>query len=318
MFSFEIDNTTASMSGTNSIRSLEEEYSCDIHESESLRRISEAMKDGKWDVVAKTVLSTPKVTTEPTTFTLFKQGTQGFLLHALLTYRDVPLEVLEAVLNANPAALTAIDSKHKTLPLHVGLYTDVPHSIIAALCTSLPSSSSSSYYNTQDAEGNTPLHVATFMSCPETVIGLIEASPTEVTHTANNKLQLPLHFACSRQDANKEVIERLLKEFPESIKSKNWQQRLALHVACCWRVDRAIIELLIKAYPKATRSMDAKHFRPYDLARFTDQPDVEEIEAFVKQAFLKNATLLDHASIALDHCRHSNKTRKIACARLVE
>eukprot|EP00549_Striatella_unipunctata_P019945 CAMPEP_0118693458 /NCGR_PEP_ID=MMETSP0800-20121206/11924_1 /TAXON_ID=210618 ORGANISM="Striatella unipunctata, Strain CCMP2910" /NCGR_SAMPLE_ID=MMETSP0800 /ASSEMBLY_ACC=CAM_ASM_000638 /LENGTH=346 /DNA_ID=CAMNT_0006591705 /DNA_START=77 /DNA_END=1117 /DNA_ORIENTATION=- len=224
-----------------------------------------AVLKGDWDFVSRVLTLAPRVAKQRVTFHLFKEKTQASLLHAIVSYSDAPVALVEKAIHANPFAITSTDTKHQCLPIHIALYNKAPKAVVDAILNA----TTHAFNNTnQDRDGNTPLHVACFVASSETALKLIQKDPTSV-FKCNEKKQLPLHMACSRSDPSKQVVDKLIEIHPKAVEAKNWQNRYPLHVACVWKGDVGIVEELTRLYPRALRELDNTKRSPYDLATAT-------------------------------------------------
>ncbi|KAL7488281.1 hypothetical protein ACHAW6_013853 [Cyclotella cf. meneghiniana] len=92
---------------------------------------------------------------------------------------------------------------------------------------------------------------------------------------------LPIHQACALRPP-KEVVENLIKCYPEGLKLKDEQfHRLPLHIACLTSAPAHVMEVLIRYYPDGSRCKDSIGRLPIHYACAHDVPE-EVIEMLLR------------------------------------
>jgi len=113
--------------------------------------------------------------------------------------------------------------------------------------------------------GNLPLHNAcSFQPTRDVVDVLLKAYPQGITH-ANSVGNLPIHQACMWQ-ASGEVIELLLSRYADACSIRNQYGSLPLHMAASNQASANVIEFLINAYSDALHLQNDDGMTPLDLA----------------------------------------------------
>ncbi len=113
--------------------------------------------------------------------------------------------------------------------------------------------------------GNLPLHAAcSFQAGQDVVEALLRAYPQGASQP-NGVGNLPLHQAAMWQ-ASAETVEALLLHYPEGATSRNKYGSLALHMAASNRASGDVVRLLIEAYPDALHLQNDDGMTPLDLA----------------------------------------------------
>jgi len=102
-------------------------------------------------------------------------------------------------------------------------------------------------------EGNTNLHVACLLHHPSKTIFQHLKRDNNLAKIKNRANETPLHYAAmDRKGANQDVVDLLLKIYPEAVKLPNIQKSLPVHLACMAGAPSSyIIENFLKIYPGA-------------------------------------------------------------------
>lgn len=181
----------------------------------------------------------------------------------LVCQHGAPLVAVHAVLQAYPQASSARSRVDGRMPLHMACARNASHEVILYLIQQNPQA-----IDQQDSLGFTPLHLVcgpdgqadvldAFLSHPQGIHAL-EKQTYETGH-------LPLHLAC-RRGASHFLVERLVQACPEGCKMLDKDQKwLALHYACA-RLNRAVVEILIKAFPGSVLVRDPCGRLPFHIA----------------------------------------------------
>lgn len=77
--------------------------------------------------------------------------------------------------------------------------------------------------------------------------------------------RVPLHIACLT-NASVDVVECLLRYYPEGARCKDSIGRLPIHYACAHDVEEEIIEMLIRAFPASAGCSDNNGWLPLHVA----------------------------------------------------
>ena len=117
-----------------------------------------------------------------------------------------------------------------------------------------------------DSEGNLPIHLASSLG-DEAVVKILGSLSPKSTGMMNKKLQTPLHMACNRYTVSAEMVAMLLKYNPQAAMHQDWQGQLPLHKAITWKANVQVIELLLNAFPEASRTYDIHASTPYTISR---------------------------------------------------
>jgi ankyrin repeat protein len=129
-----------------------------------------------------------------------------------------------------------------------------PEDVVLKLLTAFPAAAS-----TPNANGDLPLHLAVRARMPLPILERILADFVAAMRHRNVAGDLPLHAAV-KQDPEQyrcefEVIEWLVKRYPEAASSVDGEQELPLHVAARTGALPATINLLLQQCPAAWREV---------------------------------------------------------------
>ncbi len=171
----------------------------------------------------------------------------GNLLHLVCQYSTQNSFKILKFLKSQGAKLDSCDG-HQKLPLH---YASSASLELVKLCGSL------SNVNSQDCDGNTPLHIACSHGKSEIIHYLI--TEMQCCISIQNKIgESPLHKACS-SSLDKESMELLLSKKHKFVTDHNCNY--ALHVLCKYFSDAKVdcIRLLVKALCRAKQTSTVSH-----------------------------------------------------------
>lgn len=113
--------------------------------------------------------------------------------------------------------------------------------------------------------GNLPLHAAcSFQASQDVVDALLKAYPQGASQP-NGVGNLPLHQAAMWQ-APVDTVELLLVHHPEGATCRNQYGSLPLHMAASNQASVDVVKLLIEAYPDALHLQNDDGMTPLDLA----------------------------------------------------
>jgi hypothetical protein len=133
-------------------------------------------------------------------------------LHVACKY-NAPVEVIEALIEANEKAVSQMDSSYQRLPLHVAVMNQCSSRVVGTL---LAAGRHQKTAKVQDASG-----------------------------------RLPIHYACKNRVTGEGSLRRLLKAYPESALVSDDQGFLPLHVACRTGMPMVMIRMLLLVAPES-------------------------------------------------------------------
>jgi ankyrin repeat protein len=119
-----------------------------------------------------------------------------------------------------------------------------------------------------------PLHSACARDPPSQVIeALLKAYP-EGVQCPDNQGMVPLHYACSNQ-ASRDVVRRLLVAYSPAAQIPDPRGMLPLHYLACWGPSTIrVLDMLVVAYRDALHRQDQEGKTPLDLAMDGDNEEV--------------------------------------------
>lgn len=120
--------------------------------------------------------------------------------------------------------------------------------------------------------GNLPLHAACSFQPTTEVIEMLIRSYPEGPRVANNIGNLPLHQAAMWQ-ASVEVLDILLEAFPEGSAVRNQYGSLPLHMASSNQAKMETIRRLMEVYPEAVHLQNDDGMTPLDLVLADESPN---------------------------------------------
>ena len=214
-----------------------------------------------WQDVVERVQESPEEARSVVVINIFGKKTKCYPLHALCSKTIVPQAVLETLTVAAPLAVRTPSRPSRCLPIHLACRNNMPLQAIEHLVSLYPES-----VVLPDIEGNLPIHLAGSLG-DEAVVKILGSLSPKSTGTMNKKLQTPLHMACNRYTASAEMVEMLLKHNPLAAMHQDWQGQLPLHKAITWKANVQVIELLLNAFPEASRTCDIHASTPYTISR---------------------------------------------------
>lgn len=128
--------------------------------------------------------------------------------------------------------------------------------------------------------GNLPLHAAcSFQAGQEVLDALLKAYPNGASQP-NNVGNLPIHQAAMWQ-APIESVELLLSRYPEAATVRNQYGSLPLHMAASNQAVPEVVRLLIDSYPDALHLQNDDGMTPLDLA-LADESASETVVAMLE------------------------------------
>ncbi len=247
--------------------------------SNDVETIVELIKREHFEALQNAVTENPELWARITTINLYSRKIKSYPLHYLCKKKNVPIDLLRAVVSAAPAATSISDPIFASLPIHIACCHDLPLPAIQILIGSYPDC-----LMTPDHNGNLPIHLACSMSSPAIVKHLV-AQTTLALETLNKKRQTPLHMACSRYDVSLEVIQHLLQAYPLACQVQDWFHRFPLHHACMWKADPLVLDELLPCYPEAMSMRDRQGRTPYGVLRMRAErsdPDLQLLRSYAR------------------------------------
>eukprot|EP00985_Skeletonema_marinoi_P010783 scaffold5057_cov134-Skeletonema_marinoi.AAC.14 len=128
--------------------------------------------------------------------------------------------------------------------------------------------------------GNLPLHAAcSFQASQDVVDALLKAYPQGAS-LPNGVGNLPLHQAAMWQ-APSDTVELLLVHHPEGASARNQYGSLPLHMAASNAATAEVVKLLVDAYPDALHLQNDDGMTPLDLA-LADDSSSEQVLALLE------------------------------------
>lgn len=128
--------------------------------------------------------------------------------------------------------------------------------------------------------GNLPLHAAcSFQASQDVVDALLKAYPQGAS-LPNGVGNLPLHQAAMWQ-APPDTVELLLVHYPEGASARNQYGSLPLHMAASNSATTEVVKLLVDAYPDALHLQNDDGMTPLDLA-LADESTSEQVLALLE------------------------------------
>jgi hypothetical protein len=159
-----------------------------------------------------------------------------------------PPDVLQAVYNAHPAAVGAVESTYGRLPLHLAVLNGITTESLNLLLKLYPQGA-----KVQDVHGRLPIHYA----CKGRPGQMTTADPP----AGPGPLDSPGGLAIEKNAVN------LLRAYPDCVYVADFHGFLPLHVACRSALSRTIIRTLIRAAPDTILKKTAKGSTAIDCAR---------------------------------------------------
>ena len=163
------------------------------------------------------------------------QGSGDTPLHLVCAHYDIRKPVLSFLINTMHCDVTITNAKGE-LPLHIFLLFGSSKTFLKLLCPR------SYEINTQDNDGNTPLHIACKHTegCKDRVVYLINEIHCDI-NLINHRSELPLHIAITR-GLNFDIIVLLVSQLNKDIQTIDGNT--PLHIACRKRSDDLVVCLV--------------------------------------------------------------------------
>lgn len=203
-----------------------------------------------------------------------------------------------------------VDYEHRTILFRLLLKKDWNGAIARA--QSFPDEAGT-WIVTKGFNGNLrflPLHKACVLQPPENVIQeLLKAYPNGAT-SKDQDGWLPIHCACF-YGASDKVVNQLLSAHSKSAQSKDDEGRLPLHYACLKGATQEVVDVLLGNFPKGAMSKDDEGRLPIHHACSKGAPE-GVIDALLKASPKGAQSKDDQGRLPLHHaCRKSSSERII-------
>lgn len=155
-----------------------------------------------------------------------------------------------------------------------------------------------------------PIHKACVLQPPEDVVDALLKSYPDGAKASDQDGWLPIHCACF-YGAGDKVISSLMAEFPKGSQSKDDEGRLPLHYACLKGASDEMVDLILKAFPKGGMVKDDEGRLPIHHACTKGATEVV-IESLLKAAPKGAQSKDEQGRLALHHaCRKNASERAI-------
>jgi ankyrin repeat protein len=202
-------------------------------------KLSLALMDQQWTVALKLVQEKPKLASHSFVLQGFFEGLKDatvFPLHQACACPQVPVALIEALIQAFPAALYKPESSYQRIPLHCACRTGARPAVIAAL----------------------------LRGASLTISGVNESDPAHDMCLQKDNLQrIPLHYALSNQ-ADAATVRLLLEACPISTHAVDQRGWTPLHVAAsCHRLE--VLRWLLEANPAAASAVTLQGSLPQQV-----------------------------------------------------
>lgn len=192
---------------------------------------------------------------------------------AVGTIMNCPIEVLESLVDAHPAALLTADPLRGLYPIHLGLMKGtIGFDQIKYLLSSCPEMALR-----VDKDGNLPLHIASEYATDNIIQELLLTCP-EAAGYQTKRRRYAIHLLASSRsnrestsdtcDSTVKTIQAMIAAHPQALMEPDLQGRLPLHLAACTPYPRwEILQLLCNEYPEAMLVQDENNKIPLQLLK---------------------------------------------------
>lgn len=99
---------------------------------------------------------------------------------------------------------------------------------------------------------------------------LVETHPDLVKVPRSVDGSIPLHIACEYK-APLDVVQFLVKQWPDSVKTADIFGNLPLHKACANKASLAVIQYLVQQWPESVKHRNSEGKTPVDMAALQQQ-----------------------------------------------
>lgn len=175
--------------------------------------------------------------------------------------RKATPQAIQALIEAFPGSVTKKETLHGATPIHLACMVNAGFEMIKVLIQAHPES-----LRISDNNGDLPLHFACSRGTADVVQLMLKINPN-ASKVSNKKGLVPLIFSVARFGACKDMVEELLRIYPESIEAKDDARCHPIHLATMWRAPVDVVETLIQAHPHLVRVKDKFRRTPYTIAR---------------------------------------------------
>lgn len=193
---------------------------------------------------------------------------------------DVTVAQIQSLLQQDPSAVRCQTQQGMT-PLHICCWKGASVDVVDYLIQQWPES-----IHSKTIRNWIPLHVACASEhsvqtqSQLNVVKCLIGYSRESVKAKDNKERVPLHIA-SFSGAPVQVVDYLVRAWPESTGSMNNYASLPLHLACGSCAKLEIIQYLAKASPETLYAVDSEGRTPFYLARkplHSEEPNHETVE----------------------------------------
>lgn len=186
------------------------------------------------------------------------------------------------VCKRSPADLSKIKSIVESFPERVSKFRDSDgRTALHVLCANRPPLQSVVFLapdlnscRQRTSKGMLPLHYACREQASEDVVDFLLKQYPESVQIPTASGWFPLHLASAR-GSSLGVIQRLISAWPESVQQATRDGRMALHFACANHASLQIVQLLIRQNPNSIQVQDQNELTPLHIAcAYSDNLDI--------------------------------------------
>eukprot|EP00565_Helicotheca_tamesis_P008551 CAMPEP_0185728310 /NCGR_PEP_ID=MMETSP1171-20130828/3692_1 /TAXON_ID=374046 /ORGANISM="Helicotheca tamensis, Strain CCMP826" /LENGTH=363 /DNA_ID=CAMNT_0028397001 /DNA_START=39 /DNA_END=1130 /DNA_ORIENTATION=+ len=174
----------------------------------------------------------------------------------------VSLDVVEAIYNSYPQAVTIKEPKTGNTALHLACNKQFSPEVLRFLLEKWPQAVSE-----KDHRGVTPLHIACALLVDVDVVSLLlDAWPDAIKEYCNGKTPLVLALNAARTESSYDLVQILLERWPSAAKVKDRRGSTPLHLACAQMAPFEIVASLLEAWPEAVMEKNYNDQTPASIA----------------------------------------------------
>jgi len=224
-----------------------------LNRSSTPQKLSLATFNKEWDE-AKAIVKTEKGKKACSKYTMncsFHGVKSDILpLHEAVSIQNVPIEFVQNLVNAYPAAVKKTESAYQRIALHIAIKSRTSDDIIIFLLKSYPEGA-----KVKDIFGRIPLHYAMSNHASTTIVHSLIADFPTTTSAVDNDSRTALHVA-TLTAAPAEIVRILATNGPEALYMKTLKGRTP---AQCVKVSKnsnrdEILKILMEAEKKHERN----------------------------------------------------------------